>query len=549
MGFLSRFAPSCPGAVLLLTAAVPAAIAALGSRAVERARLSRLRSVEVQRLEALRRLANEMFLTLDLDELLKTVAEELRLLAGAEAAAILLVEGDSLVRRATAGSEPGCAPRLPLWACEDVVARVAATGEPVYDLQPEAPGACSVVAVIPMRATGRTVGVIALLERRPRAISSDERTFLNAAASQAGGAIASAQLYIEEHSLREELHAVIEAMAEGVTVADPLGNIVLVNQAGRAILGLGPPARGPRTVAEYRALHLRLPGGEPLKESDWPINRALRGESFTGYEVVLTRADGTVRQAAFSGSPVLDESGRVALGVTVYHDITELRALERSREETLGLVSHDLRAPLAVIQGRAQMLARTATDGAARHVQAILVSARRMNAIIQDLVDLARLEGGQLSLNRRPVRLEAFVRELVGRLAPDADSSRFRISVPADLPEVPADPDRLDRILTNLLTNAVKYSEPGTPIVVKARARSADVVVSVADEGAGIPADELPHLFDRFYRARTGLHTEGVGLGLYIVKQLVEAHGGQIWAHSQPGEGSTFSFSLPLQPV
>jgi signal transduction histidine kinase len=257
-----------------------------------------------------------------------------------------------------------------------------------------------------------------------------------------------------------------------------------------------------------------------------------------------------VRRVAFSGGSVRQPTGQVALGVTVYHDVTELRALEHSREELLALVSHDLRAPLAVIHGRAQMLARERADGAAaRHAQAILTSARRMNAIIQDLVDLARLEAGRLPLDTRPVRLQTFLPELVDRLVPVGEAGRVRIDVPTEVPEVPADPGRLERVLTNLLTNALKYSEPGTPIVVKARPRGGEVVVSVGDEGPGIPADELPHLFDRFYRAATGLHVEGVGLGLYITKQLVEAHGGRIWARSEPGEGSTFSFSLPLSPL
>ena len=357
----------------------------------------------------------------------------------------------------------------------------------------------------------------------------------------------SAHLYNQEPSLREELRAVIEAMAEGVTIADPAGDVVLINQAGRSILGLGPPLEGPQSVREYRALHLRLPDGRPLVESEWPINRALRGETFTGYEVCLTRRDGADRRAAFSGSSVRDEAGNVILGVTVYHDVTELRELERSRQELLGVVSHDLRAPLAVIQGRAELLARSEPDGATvRHAQAILTTARRMGSIIEDLVDLARLGFTRIPIERQPVRLQTFLPELVDRLVPVGETDRVMMDVLADVPEVPADPNRLERILTNLLTNALKYSEPGTPIVVKARVRDGDVVISVGDEGPGIPPEELPHLFDRFYRVPTGIHVEGVGLGLYITKQLVEAHDGRIWVRSQPGEGSTFSFSLPL---
>ena len=549
------------GAAFLLAVAARAAAAGVFwmVHSAKTARLRQLCDLAIRRLEAVRRVSDAVLPAMDLDSLLTTVAQELRRLADVDAVAVLLVAEGNLVRRAVAGLPAEALSDPPLPVCQGAAGRAVATGEPTFDLGPaeeaDAAGPTAArlglhaIAVIPMRARAAAIGVVVLLARRPRALSGDEQTSLTAAANQAATAVAAAQLYHEERRLREELSAVIEAMAEGVTIADRAGNIVLVNRTGRSILGLGPPTEGPQSVKEYRALDLRLPDGRLLAESEWPINQALQGEPFADYEVVLTRRDGTTRQVAFSGGSVRDEAGEVVLGVTVYHDVTELRALERSREELLSLVSHDLRAPLTVTQVRAQRLLRSGVDRAvARDAQAILTSARRMNAIIQDLIDLPSLETGQVRLRRRPVRLQTFLPELVDRLVPAAQAERIQIDVPEDIPEVPADPDRLERALTNLLTNALKYSAPRRPIVVKAVRHADEVVISVTDEGPGIPAEEVPHLFDRYYRAKTGLHVEGVGLGLYISKQLVEAHGGRIWVESRPGEGSTFSFSLPLRP-
>ena len=346
--------------------------------------------------------------------------------------------------------------------------------------------------------------------------------------------------------IRAESRAILDAMGEGVTIADATGRIVVVNQVGQSILGFRPPHETPRYVSSYKQLALRSVDGELLPESEWPINRALRGESFYNYEVQLTRPDGAERRATFSGGAVTGSDGRVVLGVTVYHDVTDLRELERSRAELIGLVSHDLRAPLAIIQGRAEILLRHGGDPAVtRNVRAILKSTRRMDAIIQDLIELPRLASGQMPLKRRAIKLDAFARELVERLLPPGEEERIVVEISPDLPPVSADRYRLERVMTNLLTNALKYSEPGTPVTITARVEGDQVAVSVSDEGQGIAADDLARLFDRYYRAKTGLHIEGIGLGLYITKQIVEAHGGRVWIESVPGEGSAFSFSLP----
>lgn len=228
----------------------------------------------------------------------------------------------------------------------------------------------------------------------------------------------------------------------------------------------------------------------------------------------------------------------------------EIGLRERQREEYIHTISHDLRGPLTVIQGQAQLLFKLSqrvelSSSIQRGADAILTSAKRMNVMIQDLVDSARLESGQLTLNLSPLDLQRFLSDVKERLAGVADADRIEIRAPAVLPLVMADSDRLERITFNLLTNALKYSPPGTPVVMTLARRGDEVITAVADEGEGIASEDLPYVFDRFYRAPGArANREGLGLGLHIVKGLIEAHGGRIWVESELGRGSTFSFAL-----
>ena len=220
-------------------------------------------------------------------------------------------------------------------------------------------------------------------------------------------------------------------------------------------------------------------------------------------------------------------------------------------EEYISMISHDLRAPLTVIQGQAQLLQRrlerVAVDSEeVRGAMAIEFSARRMNAMIQDLIDSARLEAGQVELDRQPVDLHVLVADLLVRAAEAMDTSRVKVAFQPDMPLVDADPARLERILINLLSNALKYSPEEANVVLRGGVANGMAVVSVVDQGHGISAEELPRVFERFFRSRDVRRHEGLGLGLYITRMLVEAHGGKIWVESQLNRGSTFSFSLPL---
>jgi K+-sensing histidine kinase KdpD len=217
------------------------------------------------------------------------------------------------------------------------------------------------------------------------------------------------------------------------------------------------------------------------------------------------------------------------------------------REDLLRALTHDVRSPLSAIGMTAALLARDAADASPdvqRRARAIQAAVAWIDAMLQDLVKVVALESGQVVLERRPVALPDLVHHLRETLAAALPMERVELRIPEELPPLLADPNRLERVLVNLLSNALKYSDGA--VTVDAAQREGDVVVSVRDHGRGIAADELPRLFTKYYRASSAREREGLGLGLYISRLLVEAHAGRIWAESVAGSGSTFFVAIPV---
>jgi PAS domain S-box-containing protein len=231
----------------------------------------------------------------------------------------------------------------------------------------------------------------------------------------------------------------------------------------------------------------------------------------------------------------------------LFTNITERKHLERLQQDFVAMASHDLSGPVTVLRARAQLLQRRQQYDDAS-VTAIIEQTQRMERLIEDLRELVRLETGNLDLRRLPVALDHLVQEAIERMRLQAPGHDLRLTTQDPAREVCVDADRIAQVLDNLLGNAVKYSPEGGVITVSVM-QPADVVqISITDQGPGIAPDAIPHLFDRFYRATAREVTGGLGLGLYIARTVVTAHGGQIWVESTPGVGSTFSFTLP-QPI
>lgn len=354
----------------------------------------------------------------------------------------------------------------------------------------------------------------------------------------------------ERERVLAELDATISSMPDGVNVYDPKGTIVRMNPAAEEILGYSARERKLPPVERVKLLHLETPEGKPLPPEDAPAVRALRGERLRGVTLVVHTPDGRTCWLSNSAAPIRTLNGKLLGAVVVFSDVTQLHQLQEQQEDLVRAVSHDLRAPITVIQGQAQILGRILTgaggDGRARRsIGAIITSVRRMNAMIQDLVDSVRMESRQLRLQKQPVDLKDFLSDLLQRSETVMDVGRVRDEIPEDLPPAKADPNRLERILGNLLSNALKYSLPETEVTVSAERADGELKISVTDRGVGIAPEDIPHIFERFYKPKGGRKAGGLGLGLYITRMLVGAHGGRIWVESDVGKGSTFSFTLP----
>ena len=288
--------------------------------------------------------------------------------------------------------------------------------------------------------------------------------------------------------------------------------------------------------------------GSPLPEEQTPHARALRGETVGPMELRIRRADGTVVPILGSGSPIRGPSGEVSGAVVLLEDLTPVKEAERQREEWTTVVAHDLRQPLTVIRATADLLLRLLGDeGQRRRVTQIADAVRRLSRMIEDLLDISRLEANQLSLAKAPVVLDRWIDEVLERALRQLQGARIELRVEQAPPRALFDPDRLEQVLTNLLSNAAKYGTQGAPIEVVLSGAPGVLTISVRNRGEAIPAEELPHLFDRFHRMQRARDSKipGMGLGLYISRGLVEAHGGRIFAQSDSAGFNTFMLAIP----
>ncbi len=352
-----------------------------------------------------------------------------------------------------------------------------------------------------------------------------------------------------------ELDSILEAITDGVIIYGPAGEILRLNPAAQQMLGYTPEQRELPLEERTALLRLETAEGRPFPIDELPVLRALRGEIVRGtligvhpsVEETGAAKNGAVRWVACSASPIRGPEGSAPVAVATFTDITSFQQLRLQREESIQMISHDLRNPLTIATTQAEILVRRLRrQGLAQEAEsaeAILESNQRMNAMITDLVQAAL--PGKAAPRRVSVDLTQLVGDIVERMGATGGGARLRMEASGDVPEVQADPVRLERAIVNLVSNALKFSPPDRPVVVRVGESDGEAIVAVADQGVGIAPEDVRHLFRRFYRGRSGRQHEGLGLGLYIARQIVEEHGGNIWARSQPGRGSTFYISLP----
>ncbi len=347
-----------------------------------------------------------------------------------------------------------------------------------------------------------------------------------------------------------ELRRCVELAADGLAILSGEGAAVRLEGLATRLFR---PARGSGALELLGSVKIETPEGKPLAPEQAPWSRARRQQEVVRGEVVLLQ----IAPEGWRGPQRLFVSVSAAPtgaggAVVTLTDVTRLYALQEQQEDLLRAISHDLRTPLSTLVLQAQLIARRPGpfEEVARRADAILVSATRINNMIRDLVDSIRLEGRGLHLHRRPLELSSWWAELRERLAGVLAVDRIMVQIPAGLPIFAADPDQLERVLVNLLGNALKYSPMGSPVVLEAFPGSDSVILSITNQGEGIAQQDLPRVFMRFFRGRIAQRTEGLGLGLHIASMLVRAHGGEISVHSEPELGTTFTVELPVgRPV
>jgi PAS domain S-box-containing protein len=355
-----------------------------------------------------------------------------------------------------------------------------------------------------------------------------------------------ARLYADEARQRAWLRSLVDQMPEGVVILDGAGRIVMTNRAVSSFVSEGAGDAEP----EAPILDLLQPNGCPLLAAELPAARALeRGESSVGLELSLRDAHGAVVPVLVSAAPIRADDGAITGATLLVQDITRLKELERLREEWASVVAHDLRQPVSAIslsvESLKAMSAPEIPERSARAIARIRSAATRLGRMVDDLFDASRIEAHRLSVSPRAVDLCALVSTLVEGLRAATGDHEIVVDVPGGQSAF-IDPDRIQQVLTNLITNAAKYGEAGTAIRVEAREHDGLVDLAVTNRGPGIPAEEIPTLFSRFGRTRRAQAggTPGTGLGLYIAKGLVEAHGGRIWVDSTPGQSTTFHVTV-----
>ena len=360
-----------------------------------------------------------------------------------------------------------------------------------------------------------------------------------------------AQRQIEQE--RKRLEVLVHTCPIGVFVVDAGGQVTLVNQEAERILGLSHQPDDRLERYEQAATHKR-PDGTVYEVRDLPLQRALyNGENVRAEEVRFEFTDGHSIPTLLNATPLYTPDGQISGAIAIIQDMTPLEEVERLRSDFLGMVSHELKTPLTAIKGSAAMvLGSKRPFGPEETLELFKIideQSDRLRELIDNILDMTRIEAGALSVSPEPLQLEEVLEEAKATFARSGASQDVQLSYPDQLPPVNVDRRRVGQVIANLLSNASKFSPPTAPITVSIEQADTYVTVHVRDQGQGIPADKLSHLFKKFSQVHEdqGRKLGGSGLGLAIAKGIVEAHGGRIWAHSS-GEslGTTLSFTLPV---
>jgi len=398
-----------------------------------------------------------------------------------------------------------------------------------------------------LAAHGQVIGVIFIFRNYPDLFTRNDQILLQSFADQAAIAVFNAQLYGQVSYEKQRLDALLDSAADGILILDSSLKIERCNPAFEKLHGQAREEIVGRQHAEVIRWKSE-PQGKTLEESvagGWPLtpNASLYVEGD------IERPLPSPLPVGITYAPLLSEEGKLRNVMVSVRDITHFRTADEIKATFISIVSHELRTPVALIKGYASTLRRddakwdkhTISDSLA----VIEEEADRLSKMVDDLLDASRLQAGGLSLNQADVALPGLASRVTERFASQSPKHRLVTDFPANFPVILGDENRLEQVIANLVSNALKYA-PSGEIRISGTMRPEQVIVCISDEGPGIEAKDLPHIFDRFYRSTKAVkHTKGAGLGLYLARAIIEAHGGRIWADPKPDSGARICFSLP----
>lgn len=405
------------------------------------------------------------------------------------------------------------------------------------------------VVALPMVMNQEPLGLILVFRTFTSSANSDDRQILQSFADQAAVAVHNARLYAAVANEKQRLSTLLDNSADGIMILDGDRNIQRFNRALSHMTGWKPEQAIGRLDTDVLRWVERKPGpdlDEMLKD-DWRRGQTLYIEGD------IERLDGFKISVGITYARIDDEGGNPVSLIANVRDISNFRKAEEMKNIFISVISHELKTPVALIKGYAETLRREDAEwdkGAYQEALTVIAEeADRLKALIDNLLAATKLQAEGMKLNLSDVRLDKILEQSVERFRTQSDIHTLELDFPPEFPYVLADETRLRQVVDNLLSNAIKYSPKGGTIRVVGEVFPTYVQVSVSDEGVGIRADKLERVFDRFYRVDDDLtrSTQGTGLGLFLARAVVEAHGGRIWATSEPGKGSTFTFTLPLE--
>jgi PAS domain S-box-containing protein len=509
----------------------------------------------------LQRIGQALVSSLELKDVLGTIINEARAVLDAEVAILRLLDrpGEHLEVEVALGVPQEVVRQVRFRPGEGLAGRLLMDGKPLRGINLQQDPRASqralarrynwqAFAAVAIHLHQQPIGVWFLVRHRRQPFLDQEMAFLSALADYASVAIERSRLLDTIVREKHESELAIDASASGILIVDRRGRVVDMNPAMERLTGWPlRQARGQPCCDVVGCQPASAAEGEtapicPLEGHHWAGEK-----TFTEY--TIRARDGRAIPVEASYGLIQDPDGELDRMVIVFRDLSRQEELNRLRAEIVANVSHELRTPLALIQGYASTLLSPGVTldeaNTRRFLNNVSVAADHLSRMIDDLLVASRLDTQQLRLQPQQFDLAVMVRQLVAWFEPHAEGRQVVTNLVQDSLWVWADPDRVRQILVNLLSNAVKYSPAQGTIRIQAHSLDEPprVMVHVSDEGEGIAAHHLPRLFDRFYLTENS--RKGVGLGLYICRELVEAMGGKIWVISEVGEGSTFSFTLP----